>query len=223
MVAEIARRKAGNAPEPMIPLTGGRFWMGSDDYYPEEGPSREAEVGAFAIDPAPVTNRDFAEFVAATGHVTLAERVPDAALYPDFLAKTSKEDMRLRFFGLGRVFSDKLLVRLTQLDYSREMAFVALEDGALCSVARLSADPDHEAAEYALLVRSDLQGRGLGWAMLHRLIEYAKADGLKRIEGVILSENTKMLKMCREIGFQLTPEADGTGTIRARLDIEALP
>ncbi len=152
-------------------------------------------------------------------------RPADAALYPDFLAKTSKEDMRLRFFGLGRVFSDKLMVRLTQLDYSREMAFVALdgEDGALCSVARLSADPDHEAAEYALLVRSDLQGRGLGWAMLHRLVEYAKADGLKRIEGVVLSDNIKMLKMCREIGFQLAPEPDGTGTIRAKLDIEALP
>jgi formylglycine-generating enzyme required for sulfatase activity len=67
----------------MIRLAGGRFWMGSDDHYPEERPCREAAVGAFEIDPAPVTNADFARFVAATGHVTLAERPPDPALYPE--------------------------------------------------------------------------------------------------------------------------------------------
>ncbi|MCC6887318.1 MAG: GNAT family N-acetyltransferase, partial [Hyphomicrobiales bacterium] len=147
-------------------------------------------------------------------------RPVDAALYPEFLAKTSKEDMRLRFFGLGRIFSDKLLVRLTQLDYNREMAFVALDgaEGPLCGVARLSADPDHEVAEYALLVRSDLQGRGLGSALLRHLIDYARADGLKRIEGVILAENRKMLKMCREMGFKLQPDLDA-GTVKATLDL----
>ena len=179
---------------------------------------------ALAIRPYPA---EWAKDIVVEGHTYHVRpiRPADASLYPDFLAKISKEDMRLRFFGLGKVFSDTLLVRLTQLDYNREMAFVALDGttGALCAVARLSADPDHEVAEYALLVRSDLQGRGLGWAMLHRLIEYAKTDGLKRIEGIILSENIKMLKMCREIGFQLAPELDGAGTIRATLDIEALP
>jgi formylglycine-generating enzyme required for sulfatase activity len=67
----------------MIALGGGRFWMGSDHHYPEEAPCREAEVGPFEIDAAPVTNRDFAAFVAATGYVTLAERAPDPALYPE--------------------------------------------------------------------------------------------------------------------------------------------
>jgi formylglycine-generating enzyme required for sulfatase activity len=57
--------------------------MGSDEHYPEEAPRREVEVGAFEIDVAPVTNRDFAAFVLATGHVTLAERAPDPADYPD--------------------------------------------------------------------------------------------------------------------------------------------
>lgn len=148
-------------------------------------------------------------------------RPADAALYPDFLRRTTDEDIRLRFFMLGRKFSEKLLVRLTQLDYDREMAFVALDkrSGALCGVARLSSDPDHEAAEYALLVRSDLQGQGLGWAMLHRLIEYARADGLKRIEGFVLSENAKMLKLCREAGFQLTSHPDDVRITRTSLDL----
>jgi sulfatase modifying factor 1 len=67
----------------MIALGGGRFWMGSDDHYAEEAPCREVEVGPFQIDAAPVTNAEFARFVSATGHVTLAERPPDPALYPD--------------------------------------------------------------------------------------------------------------------------------------------
>jgi sulfatase modifying factor 1 len=66
----------------VIVLPGGIYWMGSSDHYPEEGPARQVHVDPFEIDMAPVTNRDFAAFVAATGHVTLAERAPDAALYP---------------------------------------------------------------------------------------------------------------------------------------------
>lgn len=148
-------------------------------------------------------------------------RPDDAALYPEFLSKTTPQDMRLRFFGVGKAFSDQLLIRLTQLDYDREMAFVALEqNGALGGVARLSSDPDHDVAEYALLVRSDLQGHGLGWAMLHRLIEYAKADGLKRIEGLVLSDNAAMLKMCREFGFHLPVDPDDATIVRATLDID---
>jgi formylglycine-generating enzyme required for sulfatase activity len=67
----------------MRPVAGGRFWMGSDDHYPEEAPQRQVSVDEFWIDETPVTNRQFAEFVAATGHVTLAEIAPDARDYPD--------------------------------------------------------------------------------------------------------------------------------------------
>lgn len=147
-------------------------------------------------------------------------RPADANLYPEFLSKTTSEDLRLRFFGMSKAFSDKLLVRLTQLDYDREMAFVALDqEGALNGVARLSSDPDHEVAEYAILIRSDLKGRGLGWALLHRLIEYARADGLSRIEGRVLSANSAMLKMCREFGFRLTSDPDDLMVVRVSLDL----
>jgi formylglycine-generating enzyme len=63
-------------------IAGGTFTMGSDRFYPEEGPQRRVKVGSFWIDQAPVTNRDFATFVEATGYVTLAERAPDPADYP---------------------------------------------------------------------------------------------------------------------------------------------
>ncbi len=131
----------------------------------------------------------------------------DVSHYPDFIAKTSPDDIRLRFFAPRKHFPHEMLVRLTQLDYEREIAFVALDrsdDDALAAVGRLSSDPDKETAEFALLVRSDQQGRGLGWLLLTRLIEYGRAEGIARIEGNVLADNAKMLSMARDLGFAIT-------------------
>jgi formylglycine-generating enzyme required for sulfatase activity len=67
----------------MIEIPAGRFRMGATDFYPEEAPVREIEVHAFAIDRGPVTVAQFARFIEHTGYVTLAERPPDPATYPD--------------------------------------------------------------------------------------------------------------------------------------------
>jgi formylglycine-generating enzyme len=69
-------------PRAAVRLPGGTFSMGSDDHYPEEAPAHRVRVGGFGIDPVAVTNRRFAEFVAATGYVTVAERPPDPAQFP---------------------------------------------------------------------------------------------------------------------------------------------
>lgn len=145
----------------------------------------------------------------------------DVSLYPAFLAKVSPEDIRFRFLAPRRHFPDEMLLRLTQLDYEREIAFVALrkESDELAGIVRLSSDPDKEAAEYGLLVRTDLQGRGLGWALLRHLIDYARADGLGVIEGFILSENTKMLAMGSEFGFKLAPHPSEPGVTVATLKL----
>ncbi|WP_232529038.1 formylglycine-generating enzyme family protein [Mycetocola zhujimingii] len=66
----------------MVRIPGGTFVMGSDSFYPEEAPAHRATVAAFDLDRHPVTNRQFAEFVDATGYVTVAERALDAAEYP---------------------------------------------------------------------------------------------------------------------------------------------
>ncbi len=77
-----------------------------------------------------------------------------------------------------------MALRLTQLDYDREMAFVALTpEGELAGVARVACDPDHVSGEYATIVRSDLKGRGLGGALMRMLIDYAAADGLAPARG----------------------------------------
>ncbi|TIW78479.1 MAG: GNAT family N-acetyltransferase, partial [Mesorhizobium sp.] len=145
----------------------------------------------------------------------------DIALYPEFLAKISSDDLRLRFLSPRKSFSDQVLKRLTQLDYDRNMAFVALDKstGALAGISRLSCDPDHVSAEYALLVRTDLQGHGLGWELLSQIVDYAKADGIRRIGGIVLGENSKMLAMCREFGFSLMHLPNEPRLVEAKLEL----
>ncbi|MEQ9179426.1 MAG: bifunctional acetate--CoA ligase family protein/GNAT family N-acetyltransferase [Nitratireductor sp.] len=148
-------------------------------------------------------------------------RPADIALYSDFLARIAPDDIRFRFLAQRKSFPHQMLVRLTQLDYAREMAFVALDaiTGELAAVGRLSSDPDREKAEYALLVRTDLQGRGLGWALLSQLVDYARSEGIRRIEGVVLADNEKMLALCREFGFSVAPSETEPGLCVAALEL----
>ena len=145
----------------------------------------------------------------------------DIGLYPDFLARISPDDIRLRFLAVRKSFDDEMLKRLTQLDYERDMAFVALEaeSGALAGVGRLSTDPDRARGEYALLVRTDLQGQGLGWQLLRQIVDYARAEGVKRIEGIVLPENKNMLHMCRSFGFVVTSHPGQPGLMLVTLDL----
>lgn len=205
---------------PLLADTGGVIAL---DARIEIEPERVQEPGpnpALAIRPYPSGwTRDFAAG-GARYHIRPI-RPADIALYPEFLAGISPDDLRLRFLSPRKSFSDQMLKRLTQLDYDRNMAFVALETstGALAGISRLSCDPDHESAEYALLVRTDLQGHGLRWDLLSQLVDYAKADGIDRIEGIILGENTRMLAMCREFGFSITRHASEPGLVEATLEL----
>ncbi len=139
-------------------------------------------------------------------------RVPVRPIRPDdeskilqLLHNVSKEDLRLRFFDSIKEFSHEFVVKLTQLDYSRAMAFVALDEtgDVIIGVVRLYCDATYENGEFAILIRSNLKGRGLGWALMHLIIEYATSEGLKVISGQIMHENAVMLDMCRELGFEV--------------------
>ena len=145
----------------------------------------------------------------------------DFGLYPQFVSKISTDDIRLRFLSPRKTFPDETLKRLTQIDYDRDMAFVALEDasGALAGVARLSTDPDRTMGEYALLVRTDLQGHGIGWQLLSQIVAYARAEKIWRIEGYVLSENRRMLTMCREFGFTIANDVESSGLCVVGLDV----
>ena len=132
-------------------------------------------------------------------------RTPDAALYPDFAAHVTLDDARLRFFSAVSELSDDRIAELTQLDYDRAMAFIAIDEasGEMLGVVRLHLDADRKGGEYAVIVRSALKGHGLGWLLMQRMIEYARMVGLKRVHGQVLAENATMLRMCADLGFHI--------------------
>jgi len=132
-------------------------------------------------------------------------RPDDEPALHDFLQRVTKEDLRLRFFAAMKEFSHPFIARLTQIDYARAMAFIAFDEQTSepVGVVRIHSDSIYESGEYAILLRSDLKGRGLGWALMQLIIEYARSEGLKNVEGQVLRENTVMLKMCRALGFEV--------------------
>lgn len=189
------------------------------------------------IDPArvrePGPNRDLAirpwpadwqrEHASPTGECFQLRPVKpsDVNLYEAFFLRTTEHDVRLRFLSPRRHFSQSELLRLTQLDYAREMAFMAIDprDGSLAGVGRLACSPDGNHSEYALIVRSDLQRRGLGRALMAMLIDFARAEGVGSIEGHILAENDPMIDMVRRFGFTVGLHPEEPGLMLARLTL----
>ena len=150
-------------------------------------------------------------------------RPEDERLYGPFFEHVSEQDLRLRFFASVKDFGHAYVARLTQIDYARAMAFIAIGEatGSMFGVVRLHADANYESGEYAILIRSDLKGRGLGWLLMQQIIEYARAEGLKTIEGQVLRENVTMLTMCRELGFAIRPDPNDPDICIAKLAVEA--
>jgi acetyltransferase len=116
-----------------------------------------------------------------------------------------------------------LVSRMTQIDYARTMAFLALDPATdeIMGVVRLHSDGAYEVGEFAILVRSDLKGHGLGWALMQRCIDFAHVEGLQRIDGYVLRENSEMLKMCRELGFVASFEAGAADVVNVSLNLDA--
>jgi acetyltransferase len=137
-------------------------------------------------------------------------------------AKLTPEEIRLRFLAPLKTLSHMAAARFTQIDYDREMALILVEPGIpgrseIFGVARLGADPDNEQAEYAIIVRHDMTGLGLGLLLMRRIIDYAKRRGIGEVYGDVLRENTTMLKMCDFLGFKRSTTADDPTLVRVTL------
>ena len=137
----------------------------------------------------------------------------------DFLQHLDPEDIRMRVFYTRRGIERSELARLVQIDYAREMAFVAQApgpDGQLqtLGVARAMVDPDNVDAEFGVIVRSELKGSGLGRLLMEKLVAYLRAQGTQRLVATVLDHNERMLKLARDMGFQEDPTkkngAEGT-------------
>jgi acetyltransferase len=149
-------------------------------------------------------------------------RPEDEHLYGPFFEHVTAEDLRLRFFAPVKDFGHDFFARFTQIDYARAMAFIAIEEatGAMLGVVRLHANANYDTGEYAILVRSDLKGRGLGWQLMELIIEYARVEGIATIEGQVLRDNTTMLAMCRALGFEIAADPQDVEVYYVRLKVD---
>jgi acetyltransferase len=148
-------------------------------------------------------------------------RPDDEELMQRFFSHVTPDDLRLRFFAPVKEFGHAFIARLTQLDYARAMALIAIDEasGEMLGGVRLHADANYENGEYAILIRSDIKGRGIGWLLMQMIIEYARAEGIRRIEGQVLRENTTMLAMCGELGFHAAQDPNDPGLLDVSLDL----
>ena len=175
----------------------------------------------FAISPYP---KELERTVAVRGFddaVIRPVRPEDVPAFLRLFDALTPEDVRMRFFAPLRSLTPAQLIRYMQIDYDRGMAFIleVPENGQreVLSVVRLAADPDNHQAEFAALVRSDLKGRGIGRMMMEHLIDYASRRGIAEIYGDILGENSRMIRLVRELGFVLSYPAQSEAVVRATL------
>ena len=145
-------------------------------------------------------------------------RPEDAELVQAFVRGLSEESRYFRFMSSMQELTEDMLVRFTQIDYSREMALIAVtqvqENEIVLGVARFSINPDGESCEFALVVGDNVQGKGLGQKLMVALMEAARSKGLITIEGEVLSNNHNMLKLMNRIGFTVKISEDDPGVVK---------
>jgi acetyltransferase len=178
---------------------------------------RPAGAMHFAIRPYPAR---LSETIAwnGTSLVLRPIRPEDETQHRQFLEQLDAEDIRMRVFYSRRELPRSELARLTQIDYEREMAIIAERLGPggqpeTLGTVRLIADPDNNRAEFAVIVRSDCKGAGLGRILLEKIIRYARERGTRTMVGTVLRENTAMLGLARACGFVNDPSQAAEGGV----------
>ncbi|WP_394250348.1 bifunctional acetate--CoA ligase family protein/GNAT family N-acetyltransferase [Vibrio profundi] len=147
----------------------------------------------------------------------------DEPLHSDFIQNVSKEDLYKRFFSDVGEFNHEALANLTQIDFDREIAFVAvreeLGEDAIIGVSRALINPDNTDAEFAILIRSDLKGVGLGRILMTKIIDYCRNKKTAQISGMTMPSNRGMLTLAQKLGFELDVSfEDGTADMLLRLE-----
>ena len=178
-------------------------------------------VDRFAIRPYP---EELEEWISWQGRRVLLRPIKpeDGTQHVEFFNALDPEDVRYRVFMRVRELQRPQLARLTQIDYDREMAFIATserEPGRFetLGVARAIADPDNVSAEFAIIVRSDIKGKGLGPILFGKLIAYCRSRGIKELVGEALMDNQRIKGLVRRFGGSVGLSEHGT--VRLRFDL----
>jgi acetyltransferase len=189
-------------------------------------PASEAASDRLAIRPYPSELEETCRLPDGRAVTLRPIRPEDEPAHQEFFSRLAPGDVYFRFFGFVRHLAHSEMARYTQIDYDREMAFVAtaaVEDGQeeTLGVARIVCDPDNVQGEFAIIVRSDLKGQGLGHVLTEKLIRYCRARGTTELVGQVLRDNIPMLKLAQSMGFRRSSSPSGGGAIEIRLDLAA--
>ena len=183
-------------------------------------PAGETGADRFAILPYPEQLEEWIDWQSRR-ILLRAIRPEDGTQHQEFFNALDSDDVRYRVFTQMRSLQPSQLARLTQIDYDREMAFIATSEREpgrceTLGVARAVADPDNVVAEFAIIVRSDLKGQGLGSVLLKKLIDYCRSRGTKELVGEALADNRRLIGLARRFGFAITHDR---GDVMLKLDL----
>jgi acetyltransferase len=181
----------------------------------------------FAIQPYPQALEQAA--VLRNGRPVLFRpiRPEDEAAHYVFLSHMSEQDLVYRFFHYIKELPRRDMARLTQIDYDREMAFIASAAGAdgtpeTLGVVRVVASPDKQVGEFAIIIRSDMKGQGLGSALMRKMIDYSRERGIRIFSGDVMYDNQPMLDLLKRFGFSFG-RSEEAGIVRCTLDLQPPP
>ena len=179
------------------------------------------EAGVLAIAPYPA---ELAEHWSAKGEPLLIRpiRPEDAEAHAALFSRLSPEDIRFRFFSMLRALSPEQIARMTQVDYDREMALVAVREatGETVGVCRLVRESYTTTGEFAVLVEPSMKGRGLARQLMLRIMDWARSQDMTGITGQVLAENRPMLAFMRRMGFTIRRLPDEPDVVEAAMDFE---
>ncbi|WP_114786187.1 bifunctional acetate--CoA ligase family protein/GNAT family N-acetyltransferase [Vibrio tetraodonis] len=175
-----------------------------------------------AIRPYPVEYEERVQLKDGSSIIMRPILPEDEPNHAHFVSKVSKEDLYNRFFSDVGELNHEALANLTQIDYDREMAFIAITNSGsnpeIIGVSRALLNPDNTDAEFAILVRSDLKGMGLGKLLLQKIIDYCRQKDTKQISGMTMPTNRGMLMLAQKLGFELDVQfEDGTADMVLKL------
>ncbi len=138
----------------------------------------------------------------------------DAPLFTNLFEVLSPTSIYYRFFGALRLLQPAMLSRFTQIDYDREIAYVALDEDSetelMLGVARIIGDPDGTTGEIAVLVGDPWQGKGIGASLMRQCLLVAQQRGFAHIHGIVMKENTQMLALAKKLGFAISTGKNGS-------------
>jgi acetyltransferase len=173
--------------------------------------------GHMAIHPYPLHLVSRVQLCDGTDITIRPIRPEDAEMEQAFVRQLSAEARFFRFMNSIQELSQDLLIRLTQLDYDRELALIATVEGeggeTELGVARYSANPDGQTAEFALVIADGWQRRGLGMRLMTCLIEAARERGFRYLQGEVLANNVKMLALMKRLEFASRVDGDDPGIV----------